>query len=168
MGQAKPIPEGFHSITPSLVFRDAARAIAFYVKAFGAQEVMRMAGPNGGIWHAELRFGDSIVFLGDEMPGSTAVAPSPDHPSTSTMNLYVPDVDVTVRRAVEAGAQIKMPVADQFWGDRAGMVVDPFGYPWFVMTHVRDMTAEEMKRAADEARRLMASQAEANAAGADI
>lgn len=153
MAQAtKPIPDGYHSIQPQLVFEDAAKAIAFYEKAFGAKEVMRMNGPGGKIMHAELQIGDSRVFLNDAMPGMGASPPSPASPSPISIMMYVPDVDTTWKKATGAGAKELMGgLMDQFWGDRAGMLMDPFGYTWFVGTHVRDLTDEEMKRAQQEA-----------------
>jgi PhnB protein len=164
MGQVKPIPEGYHSIQPQLVYADAARAIAFYEKAFGAKEVMRMAGPGGKIMHAELQIGDSRIFLNDAFPGMGVEPPSADHPSPAGVMLYVPDVDATWKKAVAAGAKELMGgLMDQFWGDRAGLLLDPFGYQWFVATHVRDMSEDEMRRAQQEAIRQMESGAGAPA-----
>jgi PhnB protein len=158
MAQAKPIPDGYHSIQPQLVFQDAAKAIAFYQKAFGAQEVMRMPGPGGKIMHAELQIGDSKVFLMDAMPGSGVEPPSPERPSPVSVMLYVPDVDSTWKKALAAGAKETMGgLMDQFWGDRAGMLADPFGYHWFVGTHVKDMSQDEMRRAGEEWMRQMQS-----------
>jgi len=127
----KPIPDGFHSITPSLTCRDAARAIEFYKSAFGAQELNRMAGPDGKVGHAELKIGDSVFFVSDEFPGMST-APSASAPNTSTY-LY-------------AGARVAMPITDMFWGDRYGKLTDPFGYQWGIATHVEDVTPEEMGR----------------------
>jgi PhnB protein len=140
----KPIPEGFHSITPSLVVRDAAKAIDFYKKALGAQELMRMPGPDGKIMHAELKIGDSIIFLGEENPQMGAKSPQTLGGCTGTLNLYVQDVDQTFKQAVSAGGRESMPVADQFWGDRYGTFVDPFGYSWGVATHKEDLSPAEM------------------------
>ena len=159
MGQAKPIPDGYHAVTPQLVFRDAKKAIDFYTKAFGAKEVSRMPGPGGKIWHCELQIGDSKVFLSDEMPGAPIRAPSAGAPASASIMLYVPSADETCRRAVQAGAKQTMEVSDMFWGDRGGGLVDPFGYAWFVATHVKDMTEEEMRRAGQEAIRRMESMA---------
>lgn len=158
MAQAKPIPEGYHSVTPQLVFHDAAKAIAFYQKAFGAKETERMPGPGGKIWHAELQIGDSKFFLMDAMPGSPVAPPTPDRPSPASVMLYVPNADQTFKAAIGAGAKEIMAVQDMFWGDRGGSVLDPFGYAWFVATHVRDMTAEEQRRAGQEAIRKMEAQ----------
>jgi PhnB protein len=146
-----PIPVGFHTVTPSLVFRDAAAAIAFYEKAFDAKELSRMPRPDGkGIWHASIRIGDSIVFLADEVPGGPAAvrAPTPEAPATLAMWLYVKDCDAAFERAVAAGGRVVMPLQDMFWGDRYGMVADPFGMAWGLATHVRDVPPEEMARAA--------------------
>ena len=140
----KPIPEGFHSITPSLVVRDAAKAIDFYKKALGAQELMRMPGPDGKIMHAELKIGDSIIFLGEENPQMGAKSPQTLGGCTGTLNLYVQDVDQTFKQAVSAGGRESMPVADQFWGDRYGTFVDPFGYSWGIATHKEDLSPAEM------------------------
>ena len=144
MANVKPTPEGYHTITPGLTCRGAARAIEFYKKAFGATEVMSMPSPDGKIMHAELRIGDSILFLGDEFPGMSA-APSASLPSSSLF-LYVTDVDSVFNRAVAAGGQATMPVQDMFWGDRYGKVTDPFGHQWGIATHKEDVAPEEMER----------------------
>ena len=140
----KPIPEGFHSITPSLIVRDAARAIDFYKRALGAQELVRMPSPDGKIMHAELKIGDSIIFLSDEMPQSPAKSPQTLGGVTGVLNLYVEDVDKRFQQAVDAGAKVSMPVADQFWGDRYGSLVDPFGYTWGIGTHKEDLSPQQM------------------------
>src|ERR1700758_2406581 len=119
----KAIPQGFHSVTPSLVVRDAAKAIDFYKKALGAQERMRMPSPDGKIMHAELQIGDSIIFLSDEMPQSPVKSPQTVGASTGVLNLYVEDVDRAFQKAVDAGGKVTMPVADMFWGDRYGSFV---------------------------------------------
>jgi len=146
----KPIPEGFHSVTPSLVVRDAAKAIDFYKKALGAQELVRMPGPDGKIMHAELKIGDSIIFLGEENPQMGAKSPQTLGGCTGTLNLYVNDVDQTFKQAVSAGGRESMPVADQFWGDRYGTFVDPFGYSWGIATHKEDLSPAEMDKRAQE------------------
>ncbi len=156
--KAKPIPSGYHSIQPQLVFQDASKAIAFYEKAFGAKEVMRVPGPGGRIMHAELQIGDSRVFLMDTMPGMSSPLPSPERPSPASVMLYTPDVDSVFKKAVEAGAKPAMPVDDQFWGDRGGAVIDPFGYSWWIATHVRDVSEAEMRRAAQEMSKKMEAQ----------
>ncbi len=158
MGQAKPIPEGYHAVTPQLVFQDASKAIAFYEKVFGAKEVVRMPGPGGKIWHAELQLGDSKIFVMDAMmPGTEP--PTMEHPSPASIAVYVPDVDVTFKKAVDAGVKVLRPPTDEFWGDRGAGLIDPFGYGWYVATHVRDVSADEMRRAGQEAVRQMESQA---------
>ena len=144
-------PAGMHSVTPQLTLRDSARAIDFYKQAFGAQEIMRMPTPDGrGIWHAELRIGDSVVYLSDEMPQGPTAAPSQTHKATGVVQLYVPDCDAVFQAAVQAGARVNMPLADMFWGDRYGNVVDPFGQVWGIATHVKDMSPEEMRKGAEE------------------
>ena len=146
----KPIPEGFHSVTPSLVVRDAAKAIDFYKKALGAEELVRMPGPDGKIMHAEIKIGDSFIFIGEENPQMGVKSPQTLGGCTGTLNLYVPDVDQTFRQAITAGGRESMPVADQFWGDRYGTFVDPFGYSWGVATHKEDLSPAEMDQRAQE------------------
>ena len=141
----RPIPEGYHSLTPQLTCRDAARAIDFYKNVFGATEVTRMAGPDGKIMHAELKIGDSRLMVNDEFPG-IAVAPNPSAVHSSSLFLYLEDVDSAYKRAVAAGSRIDMPLDKMFWGDRYGKVTDPFGHQWGLATHVEDVTPEEMKR----------------------
>ena len=159
MARVNPIPKGTHTITPSLVFRDSAGAIEFYKKAFGAQEVRRMLSPDGRyIWHAELRIGDSLFYLNDEMPGSTTHAPSPEHPATTSLALHVENADALFQRATGAGAKTAMPVQDMFWGDRMGVVTDPYGHSWMIMTHTRDLTEEEIRRGGEEFARRMQEQ----------
>jgi PhnB protein len=150
--KARPgAPSGMHTVTPQLTLRETARAIDFYKQAFGAQELMRMPSPDGrGIWHAEIRIGDSVLFLSDEMPQSPTTAPSPTHKPTGVTQLYVPDCDAVFQAAVQAGARVGMPLADMFWGDRYGVVIDPFGQVWGIATHVKDLSPEEMKKAAQE------------------
>lgn len=141
-----PIPDGYHSITPNLTIRNAAAAIEFYKKAFGAIETQRMTGgPDDKlVLHAEIRIGDSIVMLGDEFPDCGAFSPSHFDGTTCSLMIYVEDCDAVFNRAVAAGAQVKMPVSDMFWGDRMGQVVDPFGHKWSIGTHKLDLTPEEM------------------------
>lgn len=144
----RPIAEGFHTVTPTIIVKGGAKAIEFYKKAFGAEEVMSIPGPNGMVMHAEIRIGDSIIMLSDEWPEYGAKAPAPDHWSSS-LHLYVSDVDKAFQRAVDAGCSVRMPVADMFWGDRYGKVVDPFGHQWGLATHKEDVSPEECaKRAA--------------------
>lgn len=160
MAGVNPIPEGMHTLTPNLVIRDCAKAIDFYKRAFGAQEIARMPAPDGkSIWHAELRIGDSVVFMNDEMPGMSPPAPTGEGRVPVTMWLYVKDTDAAFKRATEAGAKALMPPSDMFWGDRCAGVADPFGYAWSFATHQKDMTAEEMRRAGEEfARKQQQSQ----------
>jgi PhnB protein len=147
----KPIPEGFHTVTPGIVVRDAAKAIEFYKKALGAQELMRLPGPDGKIMHAELRIGDSVVFISDENPQMGNIkSPQALGGCTGTLNVYVPDVDGLFKQALAAGGKESMPVTDQFWGDRYGSFIDPFGYSWGVATHKEDVSPHEMRERAQE------------------
>ena len=146
---ARPIPEGYHTVTPYLTIRDAARAIEFYKRAFGAEELMRMPGPGGkGVMHAEVKIGDSIVMLSDESPNSSCRAPQTLGGATSSQFVYVLDVDSAFKRAVEAGAKVSMPPIDMFWGDRFGKLTDPFGHEWGLATHTEDLTPEEISQRA--------------------
>ncbi|HMN73463.1 MAG TPA: VOC family protein [Rhodoblastus sp.] len=149
--KAKPVPDGIHTVTPHLVCAGAANAIEFYKKAFGATEIMRVPGPDGRLIHASVMIGDSMVMLVDEMKEWGALGPLARGGGSVTIHLTVPDVDASFARAVAAGAVARMPVADMFWGDRYGMVVDPFGHAWSIATHVRDMTGDEIAAAAAEA-----------------
>lgn len=148
MPKIKPIPDGMHTVTPHLVCAGAAEAIAFYKNAFDAVELMRLPGPQGKLMHAMIRIGDSAVMLVDEFPECGALGPRSLKGSPVTLHLYVDDVDVVVRRAVDAGAKVTMPIEDMFWGDRYGQLEDPFGHRWSVATHVRDVTPEEIQQAA--------------------
>ena len=144
----KPIPEGYHSVTPYLIVSGASDAIAFYKKALGAQEVMRLADPGGKVHHAEIKIGDSRVMLADEHPELQALSPKTVGGSPVSIHLYVEDVDAAVERAVAAGAKLVRPVADQFYGDRVGGIEDPFGYRWFIATRKEDLTMDEIRRRA--------------------
>ncbi len=144
----KPIPDGYHAITPSLTCHNAAAAIDFYKKAFGAEEIMRMAAPDGRISHAELRIGDSIIMVNDEFAGM-ATGPAPNVIPSLQLFLYVTDADTVFNRAVQAGAKITMPLQDMFWGDRYGKLSDPAGHHWGIATHKEDVAPEEMKRRAE-------------------
>jgi PhnB protein len=144
----KPIPEGYGAVTPYLIVDGAARAIEFYKEAFGAEETFRMEGPGGRVGHAEIKIGDSHVMLADEHPEMGARGPRSFGGSPISLVLYVEDVDATVSRAVEAGAKLTRPVANQFYGDRTGGLEDPFGHAWYVATHVEDVSEEEMKKRA--------------------
>ena len=144
----KPIPEGYHSVTPYMIFTGASDAIDFYKKALGAEEVMRMADPGGKVHHAEIRIGDSHIMLADEHPEIQALSPKTVGGSPVSIHLYVENVDRAVERAVAAGAKLVRPVADQFYGDRTGGIEDPFGYRWFLATHKEDLTMDEIRRRA--------------------
>jgi PhnB protein len=148
---AAPIPQGFHTVTPSLMIRGADRAIEFYRKAFGAEVLDRLTGPDGkSVVHAQIRIGDSFLFLGDEVPGMGAGAPETYGGSPVSIHLYVDDVDAAFERAVSAGAKVRMPVADMFWGDRYCKVADPFGYEWGLATRKEDLTPDEIRKGAKE------------------
>jgi PhnB protein len=143
----KPIPEGYHAITPMLTVRYADRAIDFYRRAFGAEELGRMHGPDGKtVMHAELKIGNSRFFLCDEVPELECRSPETLGGSPTGIYLYVRDVDETFHKAVEAGATVKRPLEDMFWGDRTGSVLDPFGHSWDLATHREDVSPEEMNR----------------------
>jgi uncharacterized glyoxalase superfamily protein PhnB len=147
MSKVKAIPDGMSAVTPHLVVAGAAQAIDWYKKAFGAVEEMRLHDPQGRIMHACIRIGGAPVFLVDEMKEWGAVGPASFGGSPVTIHLMVEDVDAVAGRAIKAGATVTMPVADQFWGDRYGVLKDPFGHSWSVATHVRDVTAQEMEAA---------------------
>jgi uncharacterized glyoxalase superfamily protein PhnB len=151
MNPVQAIPAGMTTITPHLVCHDAASAIDFYVKAFGAVEVGRLPGPDGRLWHGMIRIGDAALMLVDEFPEHGSRGPKALNGSPVTIHLYVDDVDATMARAVDAGATVTMPVADMFWGDRYGRLEDPFGHQWSVATHVRDVSPEEITAAVLEA-----------------
>jgi PhnB protein len=142
----QPIPVGYHSVTPYLMVRDAASALAFYRNAFGAQEVMRFDDPNGRIAHAEVKIGDSHVMLADEVPDQGMVGPQTLGGAGVSLMLYVDDVDATFAQAIAAGATVRRPVADQFYGDRVGTLADPFGHVWSIGTHREDVSVEDMQR----------------------
>jgi PhnB protein len=149
----KPIPEGYHTLSPYIAVGDAARAIEYYAKAFGARELYRMEAPGGRVGHAELEIGDSRFMLSDPMPQASVRPPKELGGTSASMFMYVEDVDAVVKQAVDAGATITMEVADQFWGDRFGTITDPFGHVWSIATHVEDVPPEEM---AERARTAMA------------
>ena len=148
--KVKPIPNGYHSITPYLIVKGGAAAIEFYKKAFGAVEVMRIPGPDGKLGHAEIRIGDSVVMLADEHPEMGARSPQTIGGTPVSILLYVEDVDAVFRQALAAGAKIQRPIEDKFYGDRMGSLDDPFGHVWHIATHTKDVTPEEMKKAAAE------------------
>lgn len=143
----KAIPEGMHSVTPHLVCEGASDAIGFYKSAFDAVELCRIPGPGGKLMHAALRIGDATVMLVDDFPDLGCHGPKALKGSPVTLHLYVPDVDAAFAQAVAAGATVKMPVADMFWGDRYGLVCDPFGHNWSLATHTRDLSPEQIKQA---------------------
>jgi PhnB protein len=144
--QVKAVPPGFHTLTPHLTVRNAEQALEFYKNAFGA-EVLHVAHmPDGKVMHAALRIGDSMLMLNDEFPDHGALSPLSTGGTSVTIHIYTDNVDTAFNRAVSAGAQVKMPLADQFWGDRYGVVADPFGHKWSLGAHIKDMSAEEMQR----------------------
>ncbi len=149
MSQVQAIPDGMRSLTPHLVCAGAAQAIEFYKKAFGAEEMGRVAAPDGSgkLMHAHLRIGDSALMLVDESPEWNSVGPLMLKGSPVTIHHYVTDVDAAFERAVSAGATVRMPVSDMFWGDRYGVLSDPFGHLWALATHVRDVSPEDMAKA---------------------
>jgi len=148
---ANPVPERLHAVTPHLVIQGAARAIEFYKQAFGAEEILRSASPDGGnVFHAEIQIGDSVVFLADEFPGTKMASPTTAGTTTVALNIYVADCDALFDRAVQAGGQALMPPAEMFWGDRYAQVMDPFGHIWAIATHKEDVPPEEMFRRAQE------------------
>ena len=146
----RPIPEGYHSVTPALLVRGAAQAIDFYTRAFGARELGRMPAPDGQrIWHAELQIGDARLMLADEFPDMGGHAPESLGGTPVSLHLYLEDADAAVQRAVDAGATVIQPLMDAFWGDRYGRIKDPFGHEWSVATHIEDVGEEEMRRRAE-------------------
>jgi len=147
MAKVKPIPKGYHSITPYLIVKGAAKAIDFYKKAFGATEIMRMAMPDGTVGHAELKIGDSIFMMGEEMQQMGYRAPQGSTPVG--MMVYVEDVDRVFKQAIAAGGRVEKDLQNQFYGDRSGTLYDPFGHMWTIATHVEDVSPEEMKRRMD-------------------
>jgi PhnB protein len=149
-GSVQPIPEGFHTLTPSLTVHNAAEAIEFYKRAFGAEEISRAPAPDGRrIWHADLKIGDSRLMLNDEFPDMGGRAPRSLGGTPTSFHLYVRDADAVFQRAVEAGAKVTMPLWDAFWGDRYGKVTDPFGHEWAIATRKENLSEEEMRRRAE-------------------
>ena len=146
----KEIPKGFHTVTPYLTVSDSARAIDFYKRAFGAEELSRLNGPDGKVAHAEIKIGDSIIMLSDEMPG-WGRSPQSLGGTAVDIFLYVADVDRIFNQAIAAGAKVAMPVGDMFWGDRYGRVTDPFGHSWSLATHKEDVPADELRKRAEAA-----------------
>jgi PhnB protein len=153
--QVKAVPPGFHALTPHLTVRNAEQALEFYKNAFGA-EVLHVAHmPDGKVMHASLRIGGSMLMLNDEFPDYGTLSPLSTGGSAVTIHIYTDNVDAAFNRAVSAGAQVKMPLADQFWGDRYGVVADPFGHKWSLGAHIKDMSPEEMQREQDRAMAAM-------------
>lgn len=140
----RPIPEGYNTLTPYLAVEDAERAIEFYKDAFGAEETIRMPGPDGSIAHAELQIGDSKVMLSDPFPQSNVRPPAERGGPTGSVFMYVDDADAVFEQAQTAGATVSMPLEDMFWGDRFGSLTDPFGHVWSVATHIEDVPEAEM------------------------
>jgi PhnB protein len=153
----KPIPEGYNTVTPYLAVDDAAAAIEYYKKVFGARESVRMDGPDNTIAHAELDIGDSKIMLSDPFPQSSTKPPKELGGTSASVFIYVEDVDAIVKKAVDGGATITMEVQDQFWGDRFGSITDPFGHSWSIATHVEDVPPEEMEERAKAAMAQMGS-----------
>ena len=147
--KVKPIPDGYHSVTPYLIVDDGARALDFYKRAFGAKELMRMPAPGGKVGHAEIKIGDSVIMLADEAPEMDARSAKHYGGSPVSLMVYVEDVDKLFPQAVGAGAKEVRPVTDQFYGDRSGTVKDPFGHSWHLSTHKEDVSPEEMKKRMD-------------------
>lgn len=152
----KPIPAGFHSVTPTLTVRGAGDAIEFYKKAFNAEEINRFPGLDGKtIMHAEIKIGDSIIMLNDEFPQMNCLSPQSVGGPSSAIYLYVENSDSIFNRAVSAGAKVRMPMMNAFWGDRFGMLEDPYGHIWTVATRIIDLSPEEIKKAGTEASKSM-------------
>jgi PhnB protein len=147
--QVKPVPDGYRTMTPNLVCRNAARAIEFYKSAFGATELRRAPGPNGEIMHAELQIGDSKFFINDTMSKTPMPGPGEGVSNPMYIHMYVPDADTIFNRALSGGARVDMPLQDMFWGDRYGKLTDPFGQQWGIATHIEDVAPEDMKRRQD-------------------
>jgi uncharacterized glyoxalase superfamily protein PhnB len=145
--KVNPVPSGYHSVIPTLVVRGAAQAIDFYTRAFGAKEIMRMPGPDGkSILHAEIKIGDSHMFLSDELPNMSCRSPQTLGGTAGSIFLYLEDADKVFNQAVAAGAKVRMALSDMFWGDRFGSVTDPFGHEWGLATHIEDVAPEEMEK----------------------
>jgi len=142
----KAVPDGYHTVTPYLIVNGAVRALDFYRRAFGAKEQVRMAGPDGKVMHAEIQIGDSKVMLADEFPQMGAKSPQSIGGTPVGICLYVAKVDAVYEQAVAAGAKVERPLQDQFYGDRSGTVIDPFGHKWTIATHIEDVSPEEMQK----------------------
>ena len=142
----QPIPAGYHSVTPYLIIKGAARALDFYQRAFGATELMRIPGPGDAVMHAEILLGDSHIMLADECPQMNALSPQTLGGSPVLLHLYVPEADAMFAQAIAAGASVEQPMENKFYGDRSGSVLDPFGHRWTLSTHVEDVSPEEIGR----------------------
>jgi PhnB protein len=147
----KKVPDGHSRVSPYLIVAGAERALEFYKQAFGAVELFRHGAPDGKIGHAEIRIGDTVIMLADEFPGHDAYAPTKFGGSPVSLHLYTEDVDAVAAKAIAAGAKVKRPVADQFYGDRLGTFQDPFGHTWHVYTHIEDVSPDELDRRAKAA-----------------
>jgi PhnB protein len=152
-----PVPKGYHAVTAYLSVQNAAQALDYYRRAFGAKELVRMPMPDGKVGHAEIKLGDSHVMLADEMPNMGFLSPQSRGGTTVQLHLYVPDVDAMVQRALAAGGKLTRPIEDKFYGDRAGTLEDPYGHVWYIATHKEDVPPKEMKRRMDEMARKMAA-----------
>ena len=149
MSKIKPVPEGNHTITAGLVVKGGKKAIEYYKTAFGAQVLSVMNGPDGqSVMHAELKIGDTKIYIGDENPEMGAVSPQTLNGSPVSLNIYTEDCDAMFKRAIAAGATVKMPLENMFWGDRYGKITDPFGHQWGIATHIEDVAPDEMERRA--------------------
>ena len=153
----QPVPEGYHTVTPYLAVDNAAEAIDFYRRAFGAKERVRMPGPGDTVMHAELEIGDSHVMLSDPFPQASTTPPKELGGTSASVFMYVEDIDAVYRQAIDAGASSLMEPDDMFWGDRFGSVQDPFGHSWTIATHIEDLEPEEMQRRSEEFMAQMAS-----------
>ena len=150
MNKPSPIPPGMHSVTPHLVCAGAADAIEFYKKAFNAEELAQLAGPDGKLMHGLIKIGDSMLMLVDEYPQWDSLGPNARNGTSVTLHLYVEDADAQFKQAIDAGCSVRMPLTDMFWGDRYGVLQDPFGHLWSIATHVRDVSPEEIRAAAEK------------------
>lgn len=159
MPNVRPIPEGYHTVTPYMTIKNAAKALDFYKRAFNAKELFRMDGPGGKIMHAEIQIGDSKIMLSDEMPDMNAKSPESYGGSPMSIMLYVDDVDSLFKQALNAGGKEVMALENQFYGDRSGTLKDPFGHIWTLATHVEDVPEEELKKRVEKFRGSQSSQA---------
>lgn len=150
MAKTSYIPKGYRNVTPSLAFRGASEAIAWYKNIFGAEEKMRMDGPDKKVMHAELTIGDSMIFISEENPQYKNKSAKSTNGNSITLHVYVQDVDDSIKKAVQNGASLIMPPMDMFYGDRVGNIEDPFGYSWTLSTHVKDVSEKEMSQKAAE------------------